>query len=218
VGTLLRTHQPMFPPWRVRGMCPWPHTHAVRHSLMCIDCGARAGKGCYLPTCARSSPGCVWVGSLLRSHQPPHPTLAPTAVCACHASSAPSARCPPLSYVCRLRGEAEAGVLPGNMRPFQPWVCLGTLLRAPLPSTPPLPPIMSKYVRGMCPWPHPHAVRHSPVYVDGRVGAGQGCYLPTCARSSPGCVGGWESASGPAPELATHQPMFPPWCMPTMGP
>ena len=191
-GTLLRAPPPSTPPLPprcVRGMCPRPHTHAVHDSPMVCT----AGRGLDRGTASQHVPApalgvCGWG---VCSPATNHPTHAPPAVCAYHASSAPSARCPPLSYVCRLRGEAEAGVLPANMCPFQPWVCVGTLLRAPLPSTPPLPPRMSKCVRGMCPWPHPHAVRHSPVYVDGRAGAGQGCCLPTCAHSSPGCVGGW---------------------------
>ena len=116
--TPLRSH-----PWCVRGMCPRPHLHAVRDSHVHVDHGARAGQGCCLPTCARSSPGCVggdYALGVPASHTPTH---VPTVVCACDASPAPPARCPPLSYVYRLRGEGGKGVLPTNMWPLLPWVC-----------------------------------------------------------------------------------------------
>jgi hypothetical protein len=48
-----------------------------------------------------------------------------TELCAWHVSSTPCARCPPLLYVCRLRGCGQTGALPPNMCPIQPWMCVG---------------------------------------------------------------------------------------------
>jgi hypothetical protein len=117
------TTPPTLPPRYVLTMRPRRHPHAVRHSHMYVDCGARPKQGCCPPTCARSSPGCVWVLCCGR------PTLHPTTpannvkICAWHVSLAPPARCPPLSCVCRWQGGGWAGVLPANMCLLQPWVC-----------------------------------------------------------------------------------------------
>jgi hypothetical protein len=140
-GTLLRapqlaTHRPLFPPWYVAAMRPRPRAHAVRDSPTYVDCGARATQGCCLPTCARSSPGCVG-GDSAPGAPASHTTIhVPTVLCACHASPAPPARFPPLSYVCRLRGEGRAWVLPPNMCPLPVCVCGWGLCPAPASHTP----------------------------------------------------------------------------------
>jgi hypothetical protein len=68
------------------------------------------------------------LGVLVGGESTPQPpttlrTHAPTVMCDHHASPAPYACCPPLSYVFRLRGEGGKGVLPTNMWPLLPWVC-----------------------------------------------------------------------------------------------
>ncbi len=55
------SHPHTLPPWRVPAMHSRPYTHAVPHSPIYVHCGARAGNGCYLSTCAHYSPGCVGV-------------------------------------------------------------------------------------------------------------------------------------------------------------
>ena len=116
------------------------------------------------------------------------PTHVPTMACAWNLSPAPHACCPPLSHVHRLRCEGGKGVLPPNMCPLQPWVCVGGESAPQPPTTPPtLPP---RYVPTMRPRRHPHAIRHSHMYVDCGARPKQGCCPPTCARSSPGCVWG----------------------------
>ena len=169
-------------------VCAWhvspaPHARCARLSYGVYR---RAGtrQGYCVPTCVRSSPG-VWVGADTAADTPTH---VPTMACAWNVSLAPHARCPPLPHVYRLQGEGGKGVLPPNMCPLQPWVCVGGESAPQPPTTPPtLPP---QYVPTMCPRPHPHAVRHSHLYVDCGARPKQGCCPPTCARSSPGCVWG----------------------------
>ena len=128
-----------------------------------------------------------WLG--VPSHQ------VPTVVHAYHASPAPHACFPPLSYVYRLRGVGGIGVLPASMCPLLPWVCGRGLCcgHHNQPHTlPTLPPLCAPAMR---PRPRTHAFCHSPMYVDCGARAGKGCCLPTCAHYCPGCVGG-DSAAG----------------------
>jgi hypothetical protein len=71
--------------------------------------------------------------------------------------------CAVVFYVCRSWGGGGTGVLPPNMCSLQPWVCGWVGLSCGLPTPPCSHP---RYARVMCPRPHLHAVRDSPMYVD----------------------------------------------------
>jgi hypothetical protein len=71
----------------------------------------------------------------------------------------------------------------------------------------------------MCPRPHPHAVHHSPMYGDYRVGDEKGCSLPTCAHFSPGCLSaGGDSGVHCSPATQAPHPATPPRCVPGRRP
>ncbi len=144
-----------------------------------------------------------------------HPTHAPTVVRPCHASPTPHACCPPLSYVCRLRGKGGKGVPPPNLCPLLPWVgvfvverLLPTGLESPATKFPPW------CMPAMRPRPQPHAVHHSPICIDCGAPVEQGCYLPACAHFGPGCVGE-DCAAGDPP---SHPLTLSPWYVPVMRP
>ena len=166
-------------------MCPRPHPHIVRHSHVDLDCGSRAGQGCYLPTCARYTPG--WVGSPQLS--PAHPHMFPP-WCVPAMRPWPQAHAVRKSAVyrdCGARVKQRCSLPACPHYALGVWV--GTVLRAPQLATHAhtLPPW---WVPAMRHWPHPHTVRHSPMRIDCGAWAEKVCCLPAFSHCSPVCVHG----------------------------
>ena len=142
--------------------------------------------------------GCGVCGAVVdTAPQPPTtpPPLHPTIVWACHASPTPPARCLPLPNLWILWGEGEAGVLPANLCPVQPWVCGWG------PPTQPRHPRSHRCVSLPC-VPGPSRMLFATLLCIWTAGRGQSRGV-TCQHAPTTALGG-DCAAGHPPHPATH--------------